>query len=94
MPFAYVLRSLKTSRFYTGATTNLEARFEQHNSDQSPSTRNRGPWELVHQEEFATLAEALRRERHLKSGKGRDELRRILEEKCAILEKRARSSAG
>jgi putative endonuclease len=94
MPFTYVLRSRMTGRFYTGATTNLEVRIEQHNSDQSPSTKHRGPWDLVHQEEFVTLADALRRERFLKSGRGRDELRRTLVAKCAILKERARSSAG
>ena len=78
MPFVYVLRSVKTGRLYTGATTNLENRLVQHNSDQSRSTKNRGPWVVVHQEEFATLAEALRRERFLKAGRGRDELRGIL----------------
>jgi putative endonuclease len=78
MYFAYVLRSRATGRFYTGATSDLQARLVQHNTDQSISTKNRGPWDLVHQEEFDTLAEAMRRERHFKSGKGRDELRRIL----------------
>jgi putative endonuclease len=78
MPFAYVLRSLTTGHFYTGATTNLEARLVQHNSDLSRSTKNRGPWIVVHQEEFATLAEALRREKILKTGRGRDEIQRIL----------------
>ena len=80
MPFVYVLRSLTTGRLYTGATSNLETRLAQHNSDQSRSTKHRGPWVVVHREEFATLAEALRRERFLKSGKGRDELRRILQD--------------
>ncbi|MGP8155942.1 MAG: GIY-YIG nuclease family protein [Candidatus Acidiferrales bacterium] len=78
MYFVYVLRSRATGRFYTGATSDLQARLLQHNTDQSIATKNRGPWELVHQEEFDTLAEAMRRERHFKSGKGRDELRRIL----------------
>jgi putative endonuclease len=78
MPFAYVLRSLTTSQLYTGATANLEIRLGQHNSNQSRSTKNRGPWSLVHYEEFATMAEALRREKELKTGKGRDEIRRIL----------------
>jgi putative endonuclease len=78
VPFAYVLRSLATGRFYTGATTDLAVRLEQHNSNMSRSTKNRGPWILVHQEEFVTLAEALRRERELKTGKGRDEVQRML----------------
>jgi putative endonuclease len=94
MPFIYVLRSQTTGRHYTGATTNLQVRLALHNSDLSFSTKNRGPWDLVHHEEFTTLAEALRRERFLKSGKGRDELHRILTAKCDMLEERARSSAG
>jgi predicted GIY-YIG superfamily endonuclease len=34
--------------------------------------------DLLHKEEFETLSEAIRRERFLKSGKGRDELKKIL----------------
>ena len=74
----YVLRSTTTGRFYTGATSDLTARLAQHNSDQSFSTKHRGPWELVHREDFETLAEAVRRERSLKSGQGREEVKRIL----------------
>ena len=57
----YILRSQVTGRFYTGSTSNLETRLQQHNCDQSTSTKNRGPWDLVHHEEFETLAEAVRR---------------------------------
>lgn len=75
----YVLRSRVTGRFYTGSTSNLEMRLQQHNSDQSTSTKNRGPWDLVYHEEFGTLVEAVRRERYFKTGRGRDELRKLLE---------------
>jgi putative endonuclease len=81
MPFTYVLQSLTTRHYYTGAAANLEIRLAQHNSDQTRSTKFRGPWVVVHREEFATIAEALRRERFLKSGKGRDFLRQILKPK-------------
>jgi len=79
MAFVYVLQSSVTNRFYTGATTDLHRRLTEHNSNLSRSTKNRGPWVLVHKEEFVSLAEAYRRERFLKTGKGRDELKRILE---------------
>jgi putative endonuclease len=79
MVFVYVLRSVTTGRSYTGATSNLEVRLAQHNSDQSRSTKNHGPWVLIYQEELGTMAEALRRERIFKSGKGRDELQRLLQ---------------
>jgi putative endonuclease len=75
----YVLRSKSTGLFYTGSTSDFARRFEQHNSDVSTSTKHRGPWELVHREDYSTRAQAVRRERELKTGKGRDELLRIIE---------------
>ena len=78
MFFVYVLRSQSTGHFYTGQTTDIVERLKKHDRGLSPSTKNRGPWEIVHQEEFGTRAEAMRRERELKTGKGREELRHIL----------------
>ena len=79
MYFVYVLRSLRTGRSYVGFTTNLLQRLAQHNSGITKSTKNRGPWELVHQEVFQTRAEAMRRERYWKSGRGREELKPIVD---------------
>jgi putative endonuclease len=75
----YVLQSKSTGRLYTGSTSELVRRVEQHKTDVSTSTKHRGPWKLVHREDFATRAEAVRRERYFKTGKGREELKRILE---------------
>jgi putative endonuclease len=74
----YVLRSKTTGRFYTGSTSELARRVEEHNADVTRSTKHRGPWELVHEETFPTRSEAMRRERELKTGKGREELKRLL----------------
>ena len=74
----YVLRSRTTKRLYTGLTSDLSKRLVEHNSDISTSTKHRGPWDVVHLEEFSSLPEAVRRERHLKTGHGRSELREIL----------------
>jgi putative endonuclease len=74
----YVLRNVRTGRLYTGFTSDLTQRIGQHNHGITKSTRNRGSWELVYQEEFATRAEAMRRERFLKSGQGREELKKLL----------------
>ena len=84
----YVLRSTKTGRLYTGFTSDLGRRLVQHDVGITKSTRNRGPWELVHEEQFATRGEAMRRERYLKAGQGREELKRILKGQ------EARSSVG
>ena len=76
MFYTYVMRSRVSGRYYTGSTSNLQARVQQHNSDESVSTKNRGPWDLIYQEEFATLAEAVRREHYFKTGRGREEIKK------------------
>jgi putative endonuclease len=75
MYFIYVLLNLDSGRYYTGHTADLTQRVGQHNQGLTKSTKNRGCWELIYKEEFATRAEAMRREKYLKSGKGREELR-------------------
>jgi len=78
MFFVYVLHSETINRHYVGFTADLTQRVGQHNSGITKSTKGRGTWVLVHQEQFATRAEAMQRERWLKTGKGREELKRIL----------------
>jgi putative endonuclease len=84
--FVYVLRSQASGRSYVGYTTDLVQRLGQHNHGITKSTKNRGTWEVAYQEQFASRAAAMRRERFLKSGKGREEVKAICE--------RARSSSG
>jgi len=74
----YVLRSRANGTFYTGSTSDLTRRMGEHNADVSQSTKHRGPWDLIHHEEYESLAAAVRRERYFKTGKGRDELKRII----------------
>jgi len=65
----YILQSETTGRFYIDSTDDLDRRQSEHQRDQTPSTRGRGPWKLVHQEEFPTLLEAHRRELEIKRWK-------------------------
>ena len=74
----YVLQSVSTGRCYTGQTADLERRLLEHSNGLSGYTMGRGPWNLVHQEEYSTRAEAMRRERFLKSGVGREWIESIL----------------
>ena len=73
----YVLQSLKTKRFYTGQTTNIARRIEEHNKGKTRSTAKKGPYQLIHLEHYSTRAEAVKRERYLKTGKGREELKHL-----------------
>lgn len=78
MFWVYVLRSESTGHRYTGSCADLETRLAEHNRGKSLSTRHGVPWRLVYQESFATRAEAVRRERYLKMGHGREEPDRLL----------------
>lgn len=77
--YTYVLRSLKNGRHYTGSTNNLERRLVEHNMGQTKYTRNTGPFELIYKETYNTKLEAVKRERFLKTGKGRELLKNILD---------------
>jgi putative endonuclease len=73
----YVLRSETTGHRYVGSSEDVDERVRRHNAGHSKSTRHGVPWMLIHSESFSTRAEAIRRERYYKSGRGRDELDRI-----------------
>jgi len=67
----YILQSESSGRYYVGQTHNLEERVAYHQGNYSKALKNRGPWKLVHVEEFATRSEAVRRERYIKQQKDR-----------------------
>ncbi len=77
----YVIRSETTGRRYVGQTGNLERRLAEHNTPghnlRKYTSKHAGPWTLVHDEAFESRSEAMRRERWMKSGAGRDWLDRL-----------------
>jgi len=83
--WVYVLLNPQ-GQIYVGQTSQLAIRLAQHNDPEYRGTlhtkRHPGPWRLVHQEPFQTRAEAMRRERELKSRRGRQWIRQYLEDGC------------
>jgi len=63
---------------YTGTTRDLKARFAAHTDGRLGSTRSRRPFQLVSYEACRQRDDALRRERYLKSGRGKRYLRQRL----------------
>ena len=77
--YVYVIES-KEGFKYTGMTEDLEERLEQHNDQTLSFWTKRGTnWKLIYKEEFDNKTEALKREKWLKTGVGRDYLKKILE---------------
>lgn len=68
----YVLKSLKNNYRYIGQTKDINKRLAEHNAGLSKSTKNIRPLVLDYTEEYYTRSEAMKRERFLKSGKGRE----------------------
>ncbi|OHA88447.1 MAG: excinuclease ABC subunit C [Candidatus Zambryskibacteria bacterium RIFCSPHIGHO2_01_FULL_43_27] len=69
MYYVYVLRSPK--QFYIGCTSDLKRRFQEHQSNKSISTKNRGPWKLIYYEASLSNKDALGREKYLKTAWGK-----------------------
>jgi putative endonuclease len=74
----YILQNETSGRFYIGQTQDLGARLQYHNAGYSLALKNRGPWKLVHSEEYATRSEAVRRERQIKDQKDRRYIEQLL----------------
>ena len=72
----YVLYSKKYDKIYVGFTQNLIQRFYSHNflGKKGWTIRFR-PWMVIHVEYFSTKKEAIKREKELKSAKGRSHIR-------------------
>jgi putative endonuclease len=76
--YTYVLKSEKTGTFYTGATSNLKKRLEEHNKGKVYYTRNKTPVKLIYCEACLNKEDAYRRERYLKTGMGKRYLKNRL----------------
>ena len=68
--YVYVIVN-KKGLLYKGVTSDVVKRIHEHNHGKNSWTRSRGPWKLLYVEEYDMRSESLRRERFLKSGKGR-----------------------
>ena len=79
MPAIYILQSLTSEKFYIGSAEDVPHRLAGHQRGQTPYTRPRGPWTLVYQEQYPTLAEAQRRERQLKSWKSHRSIQELID---------------
>jgi putative endonuclease len=81
--FVYVIQSDCSQKTYIGQTGDLEKRIIQHNDPDNKSSlftkRYKGPWRLVHSEEFESRSKAVAREQYFKSGSGRRYLKKVLQ---------------
>ena len=69
----YVLYSEKHNKIYIGYTSNIEQRLLSHNELETKGfTLRYRPWKLIYTEVFLKKSEAMKREKQLKTAKGRE----------------------
>jgi putative endonuclease len=71
MFYVYVLQSESDDGLYIGFSSDLKRRLKEHHAGESFATSYRGPWRLIYYEAYLEEADALGREKFLKSGGGR-----------------------
>lgn len=77
--YTYTLFSLKDKKLYTGYSDNLKSRINDHQKGKVRATKDRRPLVLIHYEAFANIKDAKAREKFLKSGFGRNQLKKALQ---------------
>jgi len=78
MYYVYILKSQKFGTLYTGRTTNLKHRYASHQTGSVKSTKHKRPLVLIFYEAFISNKDAIRRERYLKTTKGKSSLKQII----------------
>ncbi len=76
----YILKSSSlTKKYYVGFTQDLVQRLNQHNNNQTRSLKNKGPFEVVHTEQYDNPTEARKRELQIKRYKGGLAFKKLIE---------------
>ncbi len=75
--FVYAIKSLSRNYIYVGLTNNLERRIQEHNSGRGRATKSYAPFRLIYSEKVGVRIEARKREKYLKSGIGKEFLKKI-----------------
>jgi len=83
MYYVYVIKC-SNHTLYVGYSNDLKKRIERHRNKEVKSTQYRTPVKLIYYESFLSKKDAKSREIYLKSGAGREQLRKILKNTLRI----------
>ena len=81
MYYVYAIHNKNADKIYIGQTKNVQARLTAHNNKhkaRSFTAKFEGEWKLIYRESIATRSEAIKREKSLKSAKGREFLKQFI----------------
>jgi len=78
--YVYVLHNPEKNFIYIGYSENLRQRVKEHNSGKSKSTKHYIPLKLIFYEAYYKKSDAKRREKYLKTNRGRTTLMTMLKD--------------
>jgi len=83
MFYVYVIKNNERGKIYTGHTSDLKSRLKRHNGllknkARSFTSKNKGIWKLIYGEKYETREKAIKREKWLKSGVGREYIKKYI----------------
>ena len=78
MFYSYIIKSLRTGKYYVGSCRDLVQRLKEHNQGKTKSTKSARPWEEIYSEHFQTKQEAYKREQQIKSYKGGNAFKKLI----------------
>ena len=94
MFFVYVISSQMRSYLYVGLTNNLKRRISQHQQGKERTTRPFRPFKLIYHKWCPTRQEARNREKYLKSGVGKEWIKKYILKKHGDVAKSVDLPAG
>jgi putative endonuclease len=78
MYYLYAISSKTRKYIYVGITNNLSRRIDEHNKGYNKTTRAYRSFRLIMTEEYRTRTAAREREKYLKSGFGKEFLKKMI----------------
>lgn len=79
MYYIYVLKSIRSNKYYIGSTYDINKRLFMHNSGKVKSTKFGRPWSVYYSEKFDNEKGAILRERQIKNWKSRGMIEKLLD---------------
>ncbi len=77
----YILRNIKENRYHIGHTANISKRLNAHNAGKVRSSKAYRPWEILYTESVPTKQKAYAREMQIKSYRGGNAFKELIEQK-------------
>jgi predicted GIY-YIG superfamily endonuclease len=74
----YAIKSHVNGDIYVGMSKDVERRLNEHNQGNNRYTKGLRPWSLIYQEQQPSWSEARVREKYLKSGIGKEFLKKMV----------------